>query len=116
MAEAAARWLETRDTLARTVTLKLRYKDFRTITRSHSAPPTRDAGAIIDRAVRLVDKTDAGRRRCVCSASASAASAPRTSRRPSRPARRGCRSRCDERLRSRSASELLIESESEKAA
>ena len=60
MAEAAARWLEQRDTVARTVTLKLRYKDFRTITRSHSAPPTRDAGEIIDRAVRLVDRTDAG--------------------------------------------------------
>jgi DNA polymerase-4 len=61
MAEAAARWLEKRDTLARTVTLKVRYKDFRTITRAHSAEPTRDAAAIIDRAVRLVDKTDAGR-------------------------------------------------------
>jgi DNA polymerase-4 len=60
MAEAAARWLEKRETLARTVTLKLRYRDFRTITRSHSDAPTRDAGAIIDRAVRLVDKTDAG--------------------------------------------------------
>src|SRR3954469_1577599 len=61
MAEGAARWLEKRDTLARTVRLKMRYKDFRTITRAHSAPPTRDASAIIDRAVRLVDKTDAGR-------------------------------------------------------
>ena len=60
MAEAAARWLEKRDTVARTVTLKLRYKDFRTITRSHSAPATRDAASIIDRAVQLVDKTDAG--------------------------------------------------------
>jgi DNA polymerase-4 len=61
MAETAARWLEKRDTLARTVTLKIRYKDFRTITRAHSAEPTCDAAAIIDRAVRLVDKTDAGR-------------------------------------------------------
>src|SRR5688572_1856322 len=60
MAEAAARWLEKRDTVARTVTLKLRYNDFRTITRSHSEAPTRDIGAIIDRAVQLVDKTDAG--------------------------------------------------------
>jgi hypothetical protein len=39
----------------------MRYKDFRTITRSHSTEATRDAGAIIDRALRLVDKTDAGR-------------------------------------------------------
>ena len=61
MAEGAARWLEKRETLARTVTLKVRYDDFRTITRAHSAPATRDAGEIIDRAVRLVDKTDAGR-------------------------------------------------------
>jgi DNA polymerase IV len=61
MAGSAVRWLEKRETLARTVTLKMRYKDFRTITRSHSAEATRDAGAIIDRAVRLVDKTDAGR-------------------------------------------------------
>jgi hypothetical protein len=38
----------------------MRYKDFRTITRAHSAAPTRDAASIIDRAVRLVDKTDAG--------------------------------------------------------
>ena len=55
-----ARWLASRETVARTVTLKLRYKDFRTITRSHSAPATDDAGSIVDRAVRLVDKTDAG--------------------------------------------------------
>jgi DNA polymerase-4 len=61
MAEAAAGWLETRDTVARTVTLKLRYRDFRTITRSHSEAPTRETGAIVDRAVRLVDRTDAGR-------------------------------------------------------
>jgi DNA polymerase-4 len=60
MAEAAARWLEKREALARTVTLKMRYNDFRTITRSHTAPPTRDAASIIDRAVQLVDKTDAG--------------------------------------------------------
>jgi len=60
MAEAAARWLEKREILARTVTLKLRYNDFRTITRSHTAPPTRDPASIIDRAVQLVDKTDAG--------------------------------------------------------
>ncbi len=57
----AARWLEKRELLARTITLKLRYDDVRTITRSHSAPPTRDPSSIIDRAVRLVDKTDAGR-------------------------------------------------------
>jgi DNA polymerase-4 len=61
MAEAAARWLEKRELLARTITLKLRYDDFRTITRSHSEAPTRDMASLIDRAVRLVDRTDAGR-------------------------------------------------------
>ena len=46
--------------LARTVTIKVRYDDFTTITRSHSAPPTRDEADLIARAVRLLDKTDAG--------------------------------------------------------
>ena len=45
MAGSAARWLDKRDTLARTVTLKMRYADFRTITRSHSTEATRDATA-----------------------------------------------------------------------
>jgi DNA polymerase-4 len=48
--------------LARTVTIKVRYNDFTTITRSHSAPPTRDSDALISRAVQLLDKTEAGRR------------------------------------------------------
>jgi DNA polymerase IV len=48
--------------LARTVSIKVRYSDFTTITRSHSAPPTRDEAAIASRAVQLLDKTDAGRR------------------------------------------------------
>ena len=46
MAARAAGWLEKRDLLARTVTIKVRYDDFTTITRSHSAPPTRDPHAI----------------------------------------------------------------------
>jgi len=48
--------------LARTVTIKVRYDDFTTITRSHSAPPTRDEAELTARAVRLLDKTDAGTR------------------------------------------------------
>ena len=62
MARQAAEWLERREMFARTVTLKVRYADFTTLTRSHSAPPTRDLSAIVTRAVELLGKTDAGRR------------------------------------------------------
>jgi DNA polymerase-4 len=48
--------------VARTVTIKVRYADFSTITRSHSHGPTNDADAIARRAVVLLEKTDAGRR------------------------------------------------------
>jgi DNA polymerase-4 len=48
--------------LARTVTIKVRYDDFTTITRSHTAPPTRDEADLTARAVRLLEKTEAGRR------------------------------------------------------
>jgi DNA polymerase-4 len=44
------------------VTIKVRYDDFTTVTRSHSAPPSRDADALAARAVSLLDKTDAGTR------------------------------------------------------
>jgi DNA polymerase-4 len=62
MAREVADWLVRRDLMARTVTIKVRYEDFTTITRSHSAPPTRDADEIVRRAVTLLDKTDAGQR------------------------------------------------------
>lgn len=62
MAEDAAAWLARRSTLARTVTLKVRYSDFTTITRSRTEPPTRDPAAIVSRAIQLLEKTDAGRR------------------------------------------------------
>jgi DNA polymerase IV len=63
MAERAASWLERRELFARTVTLKVRYRDFTTITRSHSEKPaTRDPARIITRAVSLLDRTDAGAR------------------------------------------------------
>jgi DNA polymerase IV len=62
MAVQAARWLVRRELLARTVTIKVRYADFTTITRSHSAPATRDEADLIARAVGLLEKTDAGRR------------------------------------------------------
>ena len=62
MASHAIRWLARKDLLARTVTIKVRYSDFTTITRSHTAPATRDEADLAARAVRLLEKTDAGRR------------------------------------------------------
>ncbi len=56
-------WLESKGLVCRTVTIKVRYSDFTTITRSHSkAPATRSADDIAARAVALLDRTEAGRR------------------------------------------------------
>jgi DNA polymerase-4 len=62
MASHVVSWLARKSLLARTVTIKVRYNDFTTVTRSLSAPPTRDSDALVSRAVQLLDKTDAGRR------------------------------------------------------
>ncbi|MGH9348338.1 MAG: DNA polymerase IV [Vicinamibacterales bacterium] len=62
MARDCAAWLTRRALFARTVTIKVRYDDFTTVTRSHTAPPSRDEDPIAARAVALVDRTDAGRR------------------------------------------------------
>jgi len=62
MAQAAAEWLDERQMTARTVTLKVRYSDFTTVTRSHSALATCDRSAIVIRALELLLKTDAGAR------------------------------------------------------
>jgi DNA polymerase IV len=63
MARDAAAWLERKELLCRTVTIKVRYSDFTTITRSHSkSPATRDADDIAERAVSLVDRTEAATR------------------------------------------------------
>jgi DNA polymerase-4 len=62
MARSTARWLTKRDLYARTVTIKVRYSDFTTITRSHTEPASRDEEAIVRRAVALLDRTEAGRR------------------------------------------------------
>jgi DNA polymerase-4 len=62
MAEHAVSWLSRRQLMARTVTIKVRYSDFTTITRSHTAPPTRDGSDVAARAVQLLTKTDAGQR------------------------------------------------------
>jgi DNA polymerase IV len=62
MAHDAVAWLERRDLLARTVTIKVRYSDFTTITRSHTAQPSRDTGDLAARALQLLQKTAAGQR------------------------------------------------------
>ena len=63
MARQAASWLERRHVFARTVTVKVRYSDFTTITRSHSEPrPTQDVEAVASRALALLAKTEIGAR------------------------------------------------------
>src|SRR5436309_1066538 len=61
MATHVIGWLSRKQLFARTVTIKVRYDDFTTITRSHTAAPTRAEADLIARAVRLADRTDAGR-------------------------------------------------------
>ena len=56
-------WLERHDQFARTVTVKVRYDNFDTVTRSESAPqPTRDVEILRTRALRLLTRTEAGPR------------------------------------------------------
>jgi DNA polymerase-4 len=62
MAAHAAAWLARKPLLARTVTIKVRYADFTTITRSYTAAPTQDRSAVVQRALQLLDRTEAGRR------------------------------------------------------
>ncbi|HET9326963.1 MAG TPA: DNA polymerase IV [Candidatus Eisenbacteria bacterium] len=62
MARDNARWLVRKGILARTVTIKVRYHDFKTITRSHTDEATNDPELIAGRAVSLLEKTEAGRR------------------------------------------------------
>jgi len=62
MARDNALWLGRKRTLVRTVTIKVRYGDFTTITRSHSHEATSDPDEIVRRAVALLEKTEAGRR------------------------------------------------------
>ena len=63
LARRVAASLEKKNLLARAVTLKLRYADFTTVTRSHTADrPTRQPAAFAERAVALLERTDAARR------------------------------------------------------
>ena len=63
LARRAAAMIERADVYARTVTVKVRYHDFKTITRSHTErAATREADSIARRACALLDRTDAGHR------------------------------------------------------
>jgi DNA polymerase-4 len=49
--------------LARTVTIKVRYANFTTVTRSHTEEPaTQDAARIVERALALLERTEAAKR------------------------------------------------------
>jgi DNA polymerase-4 len=63
LARRVAASLEKKKLLARTVTLKLRYGDFTTVTRSHTAAaPTRAPAELAARALALLERTEAARR------------------------------------------------------
>ncbi len=63
LAKHAAEALARKGLFAKTMTLKLRYSNFETITRSETRlPPTRSAEEIESRAVALLEKTEAGQR------------------------------------------------------
>src|SRR5688500_3084692 len=63
LARGVAGWLSKHGKTARTVTIKVRYSNFTTITRSQSTPQaTSDPNDIAMRAIKLLDKTEAGHR------------------------------------------------------
>jgi DNA polymerase-4 len=63
LAKRAAASLEQKALVARTVTIKVRYSNIQTVTRNHTEEPaTRDAANITERALMLLERTDAGRR------------------------------------------------------
>jgi len=63
MAGEVGAWLMRRNLLARTVTLKVRYADFTTVTRSETCrPATCEAAEIGRRGAALLAKTEAGKR------------------------------------------------------
>ena len=62
MARDNATWLQRKGILARTVVIKVRYSDFTTVTRRHTDRPTNDPDELAQRAVALLEKTEAGTR------------------------------------------------------
>jgi DNA polymerase IV len=62
MAREDASWLARKGLTCRTVTIKVRYSDFTTVTRSDTRVPTRSADELAARAVALLERTEANRR------------------------------------------------------
>ena len=63
LAKKVAHSLARKNLLARAVTVKVRYGDFSTVTRSHTAErPTRDPEDFAARAIALLERTEAARR------------------------------------------------------
>ena len=63
LARETAEWLERKRLAGRTVTIKVRYADFTTVTRSHTlSRATSDADLIASWAAELLQRTQAGRR------------------------------------------------------
>jgi DNA polymerase-4 len=63
LARRVADSLQRKGLLARTVTIKVRYANFATVTRSHTeAPATQDTARIVERALALLDRTEAAKR------------------------------------------------------
>ena len=63
LAQRVAKSLQKKNLRARTVTIKVRYADFSTVTRSHTEPAaTCDARRISERALALLERTDAAGR------------------------------------------------------
>ena len=63
MARENADWLSRHKLVARSISIKVRYAGFATVTRSHTlSVPTNDADVIASWALTLLDKTEAGKR------------------------------------------------------
>jgi DNA polymerase-4 len=62
LASGVASWLTRHEIYARTVTIKVRYSDFSTVTRSQTSRPTQSGEEITSRAWALLERTDAGLR------------------------------------------------------
>jgi DNA polymerase-4 len=63
LARRVAASLAKKGLVARTVTIKVRYSNFATVTRSHTEEPaTDDAASFVERALALLARTDAARR------------------------------------------------------
>jgi DNA polymerase-4 len=62
LANGVARWLTKHEIYARTITIKVRYSDFSTVTRSHTSQATQSAEEMTARACALLEKTEAGHR------------------------------------------------------